>query len=454
MNSWLFEIIPALLFLAAFSYLSWRNIVSGLAMILVFLPAYLIRLNMVGLPTTMLELMVLLLFVIWIFKDQRWRSINWKLSGQAVNAVPWDFRWILILWLVAATVSAVVSVNQPSAWGIWKAYFIEPTMFFLVAVYEIRDLKTLERLLRYAGITVIVMALAAFWQYMTAAGIANPQWASAAGRRSTTFFGYPNAGSLYVGPILALYLGYLAKADAWRWQGYKIIVILCAWLVMLTTKSTGAIISALAMLWLLGAGVKPTRSLTIATTIIVITLAVNNPGLQLRWEQFASNVAANRLDLNSSSLEIRLNQWRETWQLLSDHPVTGAGLAGYQRALVPYHGYAFLEIYLYPHNIFLNFWTELGLLGLIAVVWLLTSIFTKLMALWGSKKNAWLPLALIFAWLQITIHGLVDVPYFKNDLSLLWMFLLAVTVVSPAIGGGAKAFRVTDTRSSRSSIRK
>ena len=38
------------------------------------------------------------------------------------------------------------------------------------------------------------------------------------------------------------------------------------------------------------------------------------------------------------------------------------------------------------------------------------------------------PLAL--AWLTLLIHGLVDLPYFKNDLSLLFFILLGLTILN------------------------
>ena len=76
--------------------------------------------------------------------------------------------------------------------------------------------------------------------------------------------------------------------------------------------------------------------------------------------------------------------------------ISGSGLANYQESIVPYRQEGFfynngtdpnfhentvqsadyrdktwqpLEIYLYPHNIFYNFWTELGLAGMLLFVW-------------------------------------------------------------------------------------
>ena len=109
---------------------------------------------------------------------------------------------------------------------------------------------------------------------------------------------------------------------------------------------------------------------------------------------------------------------RQNWLL-------GAGLAGYQTALQPYHQNAFIEIFLYPHNIFLNFWSELGLAGMLAFMSFLAYLLTRL---WRQKNPDGLVQGLLLAFVALFIHGLVDVPYFRNDLSLLFFLLAAVSL--------------------------
>lgn len=111
--------------------------------------------------------------------------------------------------------------------------------------------------------------------------------------------------------------------------------------------------------------------------------------------------------------------------MLADNPLLGAGLNGYPTALAPYHDATFYEIFQYPHNIFLNVWSELGLLGLTGLI-----IGAVLIArtTW-RRKNDVLVLAFSAALLVMLIHGLVDVPFFKNDLAILTGFLLVGMVV-------------------------
>jgi O-antigen ligase len=159
--------------------------------------------------------------------------------------------------------------------------------------------------------------------------------------------------------------------------------------------------------------------------------------------------------IHSKSLQIREQQWKETWEMLKDgRLVSGVGLANYQQAVAPYHQEGIFlrdysdpdwhkktvfnaeyrasvwqptEIYLYPHNIFLNFWSELGLAGVLLFIWIIVKyllVSFKLLA--KDNKNKFIILGFLSAMVVIITHGLVDVPYFKNDLAIMFWVLVAM----------------------------
>jgi len=156
---------------------------------------------------------------------------------------------------------------------------------------------------------------------------------------------------------------------------------------------------------------------------------------------------------------VRQAQWKETWTMLKDgRLITGAGLDNYQKTLAPYHvpGIFYddgtdpnfrnhvvwnadykkkvwrpVEIYLYPHNILLNFWSELGLAGCSCLFGLLESFCLFQSRVYKNTKykipnTKYLFLGLFCSMIVIIIHGLVDVPYFKNDLACLFWILMAI----------------------------
>jgi O-antigen ligase len=120
--------------------------------------------------------------------------------------------------------------------------------------------------------------------------------------------------------------------------------------------------------------------------------------------------------------------WGETWQMLKDRPILGAGLAGYQQVVEPYHDKEYIEIYLYPHNVILNFWSEVGILGLLAFLGIVIWFYNK-----GFKIRDNLSAMLMAGMLVILVHGLVDVPYFKNDLAILfWILVGGMAILNTA----------------------
>ena len=114
--------------------------------------------------------------------------------------------------------------------------------------------------------------------------------------------------------------------------------------------------------------------------------------------------------------------------MLKDHWWSGAGLAAYQLNMVPYHHVDWLEIYLYPHNLFLNFWSELGILGLLCFLAILFFIIREFKFLFKNNQILFWPL--LFMWLSWFVQGLVDVPYFKNDLSVLFFIQLGLLLIA------------------------
>jgi O-antigen ligase len=125
----------------------------------------------------------------------------------------------------------------------------------------------------------------------------------------------------------------------------------------------------------------------------------------------------------------RIPLWQATMELLRHSPIFGAGLAGFETQLAPYWNATHIDRFIYPHNILLNFWVATGIIGVVAFAWLLFQGFRMSWSGWRSADGDWAPLHLgvVLALIGIVVHGLVDVPYFKNDLSLEFWALLALT---------------------------
>jgi O-antigen ligase len=129
-----------------------------------------------------------------------------------------------------------------------------------------------------------------------------------------------------------------------------------------------------------------------------------------------------KLLLRDLSGQVRLSQWKETIEILRDHPLSGAGIGYYPNLLRAYHQDWQYEIFQYPHTLVLNTWVELGILGVGSGVWGILYLGKRL---WERRNDA-LTLAAGSAILTMCIHGLVDVPFFKNDLAMMTVFFIVL----------------------------
>lgn len=402
--------IIILTLIIVYGIIAWRDLRLAVFLFLAALPVYLLRLDLFGLPTTMLELMFGITIIFWLIKTLKEKT-NFSF------AKTWLAPFALLL--VAGVIGVVVAPDKMAALGILKAYLLEPMVFFLILYTTLKNFDDAETALMFLGLGALPVALFAIYQHLTGQALP-PPWDSE--RRATSFFPYPNAVGLYLGPIIILGLGAL-----WRSLKEKLYLRTWFWLLTITASIAAIIFSQTEAAWL-----------AIPAALLIIGLFNRTT----RWPSAAlivvgiivvlfSTTVQQKVLLQDYSGGVRLKQWAESINMLKDRWLFGAGLAGYPTALEPYHTHKEIEIFQYPHNLILNIWSELGLLGLIAAGWLAAlSIKTFL----KTKKNKttfnWLNFAAAAALLEMAIHGLVDVPFFKNDLAMLTITVLVFLIWS------------------------
>ncbi len=433
----------------------------AILLLIVALPSYLIRFTIFTLPTTLLEIMILISFTIWFIKF--FLPNLKKLLKNRKNRISYPFAWELILVLIISGIAVGIAGFNIHALGTWKAYFLEPVLLFILILNVFKNKKDLIKILWALLISAGVVALFAIFQKITGLFISNPFWAATGQRRVVSFFGYPNAVGLYLGPIVLLLIGWLCS---FSWQKItkhwlsKILIlftIIISLLGIYFARSGGALVGIAGALIIFALLVgKKQRLITLTVLLLLIG------GIFFIVPH--NNQLTRKLTFQDLSGQIRIQEWKETFTMLQHGKwFTGVGLDNYQRAVQPYHqagiffnsnnlqdfnsrlyGSASLrakywqpvEIYLYPHNIILNFWTELGLGGLLLFIWLIVKYLIIALKLNQTLKlensaERYLVLGLLGSMLVIIIHGLVDVPYFKNDLAaMFWIFFAFLSILN------------------------
>ena len=115
-----------LIFTILFSFFSWRRLDWAIMFLITALPSYLIRFNIFGVPATLLEIMIWVVFLVWLIKNfSRIKNNfleNFKKENKKVK-IRYPFDWELIFLLLVAFVAVGVSSFSSSSLGIFKAYF-------------------------------------------------------------------------------------------------------------------------------------------------------------------------------------------------------------------------------------------------------------------------------------------------------------------------------------------
>lgn len=370
------------------------------------LPTYVVRFRVFGLPSTALEFYVLFLLVAFTFAF----GLNgWRRASARIGA----WRWPVAAWTIATFAAALWSPDIQNGIGLWRAYVLEPVFILLMMHALLEEERRREMLYRCLSALVVALAVWGVVQFLTGFGIPSPWNVSIAdGRRATGPFPYPNALALLVVPIGAWAFG---RWLSHRKDGWLLLAALASGVCAVVAKSDGGLLA-------LGAAVfvslvlfgRKTRA--IALVLAVIGMLVIGLVPQIR-EPFLREAT-----FQSWSGQVRLFIWRETRDMLADHWLLGAGFGGYPAVFEPYHKATAIEIFQYPHTILFNFWSETGLPGVVIFIWL---IVTWARAGWrGASVHRSEALAPLVA---ILVHGLVDVPYFKNDLAMAFWILAFIT---------------------------
>ncbi len=398
---------------AALVVIAWRSRPWAIAVVVALLPTYVVRTTVAGIPATMLEGLILTLFAVFcvrvIFFGE-WREWIAELRQNRSQ------RFVIASGLVLICIGVLSLLATPdlhAGIGIFKAYLVEPVLFAVVCLASLKTQHDIQRVFWALAFSAAVIALIALVQYATGWAIPDP-WNAWPGRRSTGVYGFPNAVGLYLAPIVSLCVGVLLF---WEKRSLRVTAALCAVVVLsvaaiFSARADGAVIAIAAATFVLLLFTRFRWHACVAA--IVLSTAA-----------FAFEPTRDILLFHDASGDVRLALWHGTWNLLRAQPIFGAGLGAFPMVYDLYRLPSHVELLQYPHNLFLDFWVELGFAGLVWIAAMLGWLVSRTVALRQSARTHALPvLGVIVAFV---VYGLVDVPYFKNDLALLFWLLIAVT---------------------------
>jgi O-antigen ligase len=367
------------------------------------LPLYVVRWRYGPLPTTLLETLIIVTVALYVIA--RWRD-GWRRPLRTPYDIP------ILLLLLAGAIAVVVPQDHRAALGLYRAYFIEPVAIFYVAADLLRGEATLKRAVISFAIGSSIFAVL----NLVAVAQALLDHKFHVGSAPNALYGDANYVAMYLEPAVAFAIAVFLFAGTPRWRWLGAVWLPITGLALLLTLSKGAYLA----LFVLGVVVilRMRRwMLPLLIGLVAVALALSRIPL-----------IAQRIATSENSLVGRFQIYGAAIRVLEENPILGLGLGGFDYTFRKHASQP------YPHDVWLTFWVEIGLLGLIAFA---VIFFGLLWRGWRALPQTegfyrvamWGVLGSLVLW---GVHGLVDSPYWKNDMSVEFWVLAAIELAAIA----------------------
>ncbi len=395
----------------------------GLGLII---PLYVIRFKIFGIPTNILEIAIVFIFIIFLFKFRDYKSLFkpdncWHRKSLVFGSL-----------LVLASLGVLVSEELRSSLGIWKAYFVLPILLIcILSKIKSKYYLSLIRGIIGSGVGVSIITIAQV-VVLGLDGSFRPTALYALGLdKAVSQGGFANYIAMYLVPIFTLSLSRRNVPLELRW--FVIVVLFSG---IITTQSYAGIFALLGVfiIWILTRILisrKNKQELITAPVLrkylipisMALIIGVSLFGFwQINTPKFQSLLNMD----NRNSITTRIQIWDTATTMIAQAPILGIGLADFQRVYTETIPQKYFPPYEWlvpePHNLYFAFWLHLGIGG---IIWLIAMLRFTISRLIGAIRDGkwelyWLSLSLI----SIFLYGLLDTPFWKNDLALLFLVIL------------------------------
>lgn len=384
-------------------FISTKNLIY---LTLFFSPVYLIKFSVFDVPLNLLDILILFTITVWTYEN---RLIFFKKIKKSLKKTS-SILFPVFLILFGLFVSALLGENFLRELGIIKSWFLLPITFGFIIFNETQKINTVKKILNalfFSSFFISIISLFyLLFDKLTYDG------------RLSAFYLSPNHLAMILVP--GFLIGFWEAVKNKEINTFKLIYLLPILLVLFFTHSYGAWISLTISCFLI-------LSLTHKKIILFLILVLF---IFLILERDSSKFNAIFNHQEQSSLDSRFVIWQVSKKIISDNWLWGIGPGNfqekyleYQKYFPPYPQWAVPQ----PHNLFLAFWLQTGLLGLFGFLYLIFSWSTKKIKIlifskdFYKKKFSLIMLTTIFATI---LHGLIDTPYWKNDLSLVFWSII------------------------------
>jgi putative inorganic carbon (hco3(-)) transporter len=391
--------------------------------ILIFLtilsaPLYLLKFSVFGVPTNVLEVMILLSFIASISNINFFHIL---IYGRKKITV---YIFGIGLILLGLTISTLVNKNYSVGFGIIKSWFVLPIIFGFAVYNFVRTKKDLEKILSFVYLSAFLVSLISL-AYLFLGNLTYDG-------RLKAFYLSPNYLAMYLIPAVFIGLYFFqnsirqpADKSKKRFYFFSLAAISASIYFTFSYGAWIAIVSGLLAYIFLKTGLAKPKFKFWLVSATVLFLIFGFFSSRQKFTDFAKNTPR-------SSTASRIMIYQSGWKILKDNPLWGIGPGNfqnkyleYQKFFPPYLEWAVPE----PHNLYLAFWLQGGILGLIGfliiIIFWLKNTFQNIRQKNSTSELAVLLFVIMFS---ILVYGIYDTPIWKNDLSFVFWIILTLGI--------------------------
>jgi hypothetical protein len=396
--------------------------------IILFLEAYLIRFPIKDWGTlNLLDLFLLTSSGFYLLV-----IIRKKLTKKLVNFI-FNKNRLIFIFLIALIGSFLFNayknnfaLDVTNSLGALKSFYLLPIIFAILTIFLMKQ-KLINKnnfLIAYFILSFVISLISLGYFFSQALTY---------DLRLEAFYNSPNYLSMILAPSILISSFILLSLDKFQnlnTSKIKIFLffnLIVQFFILLQTKSLAALlavfISVLIVILKNFTRLKNLFSKSLYSIVILnliyILLIFFLPNILngFNYDPFFNRSSSDsRLVINLASRKMLLN---------TDNYLLGIGAGNFQEVYLDYQKY-FLPYpewaVPHPHHLTLNVWLEAGILGFICLILILFQISDKFKRLDFSNNQSRLIFALLL--IYFLIHGFFDVTFWKNDLAVIFWFVL------------------------------
>lgn len=409
---------------------------SGIILTLFWSPFFLFPIELYNFAFPMAEVMILITTSAWIMRGIVLFGIQLQMQNSAypifslldmnkkINLIDAGVIGIAVMGCLSLMWTQRLDVAITEL----RTLILEPLFFYLILRTIRLDKISFLRLVDTLIISGVLVSLIGLFLFAQGEAIITAEEGT---RRLASVYGSPNNVGLLLGRAIPFAVAFIMITTNRNRRIFAVISLLIMGIALALTQSVGAILLGIPFaLIVIAIAVYHRKSITpiIGMGIIGSVGFVILSQLSARF--------ANLLDFTTGTNFFRLRVWESALEIIQDNPITGIGLDQFL--------YLFSGEYIrpdaiwdrdlsHPHNFILDFWTRLGIIGVVLFLMIQVSFWSKTIHLLKKFRHKdkilfAMVVGLMGSMGNLLAHGLIDNSVFVNDMIYIFMLQLGLTV--------------------------